>query len=139
MSDNDKIKTDQQGVGRTLEVIRKSALFYDGKCPVCAREIAVLAKMKDDRLNLIDLHSLDDHEHNKLGLSKHELATVLHLRTGSGQWLKGLDATVQAWRHTRVGWLFLPLRWKIIAPLADRLYLAWAKRRICSIDYVKPN
>ncbi len=53
----------------------------------------------------------------------------LHLRLPDGQWLVGADASVEAWRYTRVGWLLKPLRWPVFGPVVDRVYRRWAKRR----------
>jgi hypothetical protein len=32
-------------------------LYYDGNCPLCLREIRVLQKLRDERLQLMDVHS----------------------------------------------------------------------------------
>ncbi len=53
----------------------------------------------------------------------------LHLKTSSGDWMSGVDATVKAWSHTRWGFLFSVLRWPLIGPLADRAYRYWARKR----------
>jgi predicted DCC family thiol-disulfide oxidoreductase YuxK len=34
----------------------KETLYYDGACPLCAREMKHLAKLKRDSLNLVDIH-----------------------------------------------------------------------------------
>ena len=37
----------------------KETLYYDGACPLCAREMKHLAKLKRDTLNLVDIHQVD--------------------------------------------------------------------------------
>lgn len=109
-------------------------LFFDGKCPVCAHEINLLRRFSGNELELVDIHSA---ALEQLGIDKsaQELLTVLHLRSGEKHWLIGLDATVKAWSHTRIGWLLEPLRWPIIKPIADAFYLKWATRRVCKLGY----
>lgn len=108
-------------------------LYYDGKCPLCAKEITLLAKLKDRNLELSDVHALSALEASFP--DQREMLRVLHLRTQSGEWLVGLDANVAAWQHTRIGWLFVPLRWPLIRGIADRVYNWWANRRYCRLTY----
>ncbi len=108
-------------------------LYYDGKCPLCAKEITLLAKLKDRNLILSDIHSVSAGRAS--WPDQREMLRVLHLKTQSGKWLVGLDANVAAWQHTRIGWLFSPLRWPIIRLFADRVYGWWANRRYCRLNY----
>jgi len=101
-------------------------LFYDGRCPLCMREVRLLQRIADDKLALCDLHSRTEQPGEPTRLL---MLSTLHLQTGSGDWLTGVDATVRAWSHTRWGFLFQVLRWPLIGPLADRVYQYWARRR----------
>jgi len=105
-------------------------LYFDGKCPLCRHEIKWLFRWADDSLVLIDVHHDID-----LPKEKSAFLEILHLQTTSGEWRLGLDATVTAWKHTPIGFLFSPLRWPLIKPIADKLYLHWAKRRFCKLTY----
>lgn len=101
-------------------------LFYDGRCPLCRREISALRKLSSERLSLVDAHT---HEPSAGEPDREALLTRLHLKTSDGDWLSGVDATVRAWSHMRWGSLLKPLRWPLLAPLADRAYDHWARRR----------
>jgi predicted DCC family thiol-disulfide oxidoreductase YuxK len=101
-------------------------LFYDGNCPLCMREVRLLQRIADSGLALVDLHEVPDHAGEPTRLEK--LGT-LHLRTAQGRWLTGVDATVQAWSHTRWGPFFKILRWPLVGPLADLAYRYWARKR----------
>lgn len=105
-------------------------LYYDGRCSLCNHEIKWMARWADDSLVLIDIHEADD-----LPKGKAVLFETLHLQTSSGEWKQGLDATVTAWKHTSIGFLFIPLRWPLIRPVADRLYRQWSKQRFCKLPY----
>ena len=100
-------------------------LFYDGQCPLCAKEIRLLRRLADDGLQFSDIHRLSEpHEPGR-----EQLLKTLHLKTDDGGWATGLRATVTAWRHTRLGWLFAPLLWPGLEFVASRVYRRWADRR----------
>lgn len=105
-------------------------LYYDGRCSLCLHEINWLRKLTDSRLALVDIHSLND---GSIAIERQRLMAILHLKKANGDWVTGLDATVGAWSHTRLGWLFKPLRWPLIKPVADKLYLRWANSRVCKL------
>lgn len=105
-------------------------LYFDGRCSLCRHEIKWMARWANDSLILIDVHGTAD-----LPKEKSEFLKILHLQTASGEWKLGLDASVIAWRHTPIGFLFTPLRWPLIKPIADRLYNHWAKQRFCKLRY----
>ena len=120
----------------TLILINKKlmtdTLYYDGKCPLCSHEIRLLARYKNASLKLIDVHSQDNIQATH---TNQALLSVLHLQTSDGLWIKGLDATVKAWGHTKFKYLVLPLRWPIIKEVSDWFYFKWAKKRACRINY----
>lgn len=102
-----------------------ATLYYDGQCPLCAKEIAILRKINRGNLHFEDVHTLLEYTED----TRQKMLKVLHLKDANGQWLMGADATVAAWSHTPYGWLFKPLRWPVIGSVVDLVYQAWAKRR----------
>lgn len=102
-------------------------LFYDGQCPLCRKEIETLKRLEQGGLGFVDIHHQPDD--GPLAPGKEALLRRLHLVSRQGQWVTGLDATVRAWSHTPVGWLFRPLAWPLVRPLARRFYERWADRR----------
>jgi predicted DCC family thiol-disulfide oxidoreductase YuxK len=104
--------------------MRIETLYYDGACPLCRNEIKQLTKLADNNIAFQDVHSLV--------LDPVEVETrlkILHLETAEGLILKGLDANVAAWQHTRLGFLFRILRWPLVRQFADVVYNYWAHRR----------
>lgn len=64
-------------------------LYYDGDCPLCAREIQLLRQHADaQRLCLVDI-SLNDFYPESVGLSREALQNRLHARFADGQWPMG--------------------------------------------------
>lgn len=99
----------------------KDTLYYDDSCPICNAEIQKLANLHDDQLQLLPITSLATEEQAAMRVE-------LHLQTAEGQWVKGLEANVRAWQHTRYGpavalLLHPALRW--LAELGYRTWLLW--------------
>ena len=102
-------------------------LYYDGHCPVCRREMKLLSRLKDDQLALVDIHGLTVDDGDRPDAES--LLRLLHLRAGDGTWLTGVEASVRAWRHTRLGGIWAPLLWPPFRVLVERVYQRWASRR----------
>lgn len=69
-------------------------LYYDGDCPLCAREIELLRRHAvPQRLLLVDIASAD-FDPTLLGRSLPEMQARLHARWADGEWLLGLDASL---------------------------------------------
>jgi predicted DCC family thiol-disulfide oxidoreductase YuxK len=105
----------------------QETLYYDGRCPLCTREVALLRRASDDRLAFCDIHEADA---GTEGLPPREdLLQVLHIRREDGTLVTALDANVAAWQHTRYGLFWRWLRWPPMRWLAQPVYAAWARRR----------
>lgn len=103
-----------------------ATLFYDGRCPLCLKEMQRLEEIKDTRLRLQDIHALPA---NADLPDRDTLLRTLHLQLPDGSLLTGLDANVAAWQYTRYGAWWRWLRWPLIGPLASMVYTAWARWR----------
>lgn len=102
-----------------------ATLYYDGHCPLCAKEINFLRDVQRGNLQFEDVHSMTEYTEE----TRTRMLKVLHFRSDEGDWYTGPDATVQAWSYTRYGWMFKPLRWPLLGKIVDVVYNAWAKRR----------
>ncbi len=106
---------------------RYDTLFYDGQCPLCAREISTLRKLQRGRLIFADIHDQRESSNNLPG--REALLRRLHLMTWNGEWVTGLHANVRAWSHTPFGFLFKRLLWPGIYTIAEKVYSKWADKR----------
>lgn len=101
-------------------------LYYDGACPICRSEIQQLQSHADDRLELVDIRQCQS-----LPLAKASLLNELHLQKGSGEWVRGYQANLQAWQHTPYRHFATLLSWPIVRFLPAvgyRLWLYWYRR-----------
>jgi len=119
-------------------------LYYDGACPLCRREMGMLARLKTRSLELVDIHGLaDEPQLDTLHPTKAELLQVLHLRRANQEWVKGVEANVAAWSHTRIGFLWRLLTIPGIRWFTDKVYYSWAERRYarlyCAVNPEAPT
>lgn len=107
-------------------------LYYDGNCPLCAREVRTLKRLNDGGLAFEDIHALADSALPD-GVEREDLLRRLHTRDHGGRWHLGLEATVLSWSHTPLGILFRPLLWPGFRNIAEKGYARWADRRYCRL------
>ncbi|WP_150629394.1 thiol-disulfide oxidoreductase DCC family protein [Pseudomonas fluorescens] len=122
-------------------------LYFDGTCPLCAREIIILRRhAAENRLLCVDINNAD-FDANALGFTFEQMQASLHASFADGHWVKGLDATLWSWRAAGLGVWATPLTWPAIRPLLAvgyrlfcrlRPHLAWLPhpdgRRRCVDD-----
>ncbi|MFC3093646.1 DUF393 domain-containing protein [Alteromonas sediminis] len=120
---------------KILPSIDELTIFYDSFCPLCMAEMRHLKKRdKHRRLRFEDIN--DEQFGNRYpNMDKDALNARIHGLTGAGDVITGLDVTYHAWRLVGVGWLYAPLRWPLIKPVADSVY-RWFARNRYSISYV---
>ncbi|HEY7886260.1 MAG TPA: DUF393 domain-containing protein [Cellvibrionaceae bacterium] len=112
----------------------QATLYYDGKCPLCTREINMLRRLKTDSLFLVDVHEAD-----VSAWQRQQMLQLLHLKRADNSWALGVEATVAAWSYTRLGLLFKPLLWPGIAPVARYFYQRWALKRARRLSWVNSD
>ncbi|MDC5705814.1 DUF393 domain-containing protein [Vibrio europaeus] len=103
-------------------------LFYDGHCPLCVKEMNKLKGYDThSQLLLVDTHSpmFDDYPN----IDAQKAAKILHAVDDKGTLILGLDAIHCAWKLVGKGWLYAPLRWPLIKPIADWAYIKFANNR----------
>ncbi|MEE4086206.1 DUF393 domain-containing protein [Pseudomonas viridiflava] len=103
-------------------------LYFDGECPLCAREIKLLrAHAAPDRLHFVDI-SDEAFDPQAMGYTLEQMESVLHAKFDDGTWVTGLDATLWSWRAAGLGAWAAPLSWPAFRPLlnvAYRLFCRW--------------
>jgi predicted DCC family thiol-disulfide oxidoreductase YuxK len=97
-------------------------IYFDGSCRLCASEIANLAERAVlGQLVLIDCSPPDFDAHG-LPASREQMMNVIHARDASGQWIKGVDVFIAAYRAADLGWVARFLAHAGLRPHADRAY-----------------
>ena len=106
----------------------KLTIFYDGTCPLCAKEMHAL-KRRDVKqaIKIVDIYSDEFSDYPQIDAQKAN--TILHALNDNNELILGLDVTHRAWQLVGRGWLYAPLRWPLLKPIADWLYLRFANNR----------
>jgi len=103
-------------------------IFYDGYCPLCVKEMDALRRHDArQQIKLVDIQS--EQMRHYPNIDKTKAGQILHALTPNGELLLGLDVTYQAWKLVGKGWIYAPLRWSVVKPLADWAYLGFARNR----------
>ncbi|SDO99251.1 Predicted thiol-disulfide oxidoreductase YuxK, DCC family [Pseudomonas arsenicoxydans] len=118
---------------RPLEMYNKKdwplTLYFDGQCPLCAREIKILNRhAAESRLLFIDISS-GEFDAKALGFTFEQMQSTLHARFADGRWVTGLDATLWSWRAAGLGFWAAPLTWRAIRPLLALGYRLFCRLR----------
>ena len=105
-------------------------VFFDGACPLCAREIRFLQRR--DRKNQIRFTDIaaPDFQASDYGISGEEFMAAVHGRLSDGTWIKGVEVFRRL--YSAIG--FSPLVWITRIPgishLLDLAYRIFARNRL---------
>lgn len=103
-------------------------VFYDATCPLCVKEMKALGKHDElERIKTVDIFSQEVKDYPQIDPQR--ASDILHAIDEKGTLLLGLDAAHRAWQLVGRGWLYAPLRWRGVKPVADWLYLQFARHR----------
>lgn len=104
-------------------------LFYDGQCPLCAREMAQLKRRRCRNLELVDLYS-EAFKPYSTRINFDEANIVIHALRSDGVVLRGLDALHSAWSLAGAPWLYGITRLPGLRSLCDIIYRGFARHRM---------
>jgi len=108
----------------------RPTVFFDGSCPLCAREIRHYRRLPgSEAIRWVDA-SRDTTSLAAAGLDRDTAMRRLHACEPDGGWAIGLDAFLLIWRHLpRYRWLGRVLGSRLLRPPVARLYDAFADWR----------
>lgn len=104
-------------------------VFFDGACPICSREMAIVRKLdRNDEIACTDI-AARDFDATGLGLDAEALNRQIHGRLGDGRIVTGVEVFRQVYGLLGFRrWVALSRRpW--IARVLERLYAVFAKHR----------
>lgn len=105
-------------------------VFYDGACPICAREMALMKRLdKTQHLTLLDF-SLAGFDAAPAGLAIADLSAVIHAQWADGTVITGVAVFRAIWEAVGLRCLSRLSRLPLIAPLIVKAYAWFAKNRL---------
>lgn len=104
--------------------------FFDGDCPLCAKEIALLRRWdRRQRIRFTDI-AAPDFDRQSLGRTHDELMARMHGRLPDGSLVEGVEVFRRLYAAVGFRWPIAVSRWPLVRPLLDLLYRFFAKHRL---------
>ena len=105
-------------------------VFFDGDCPLCQREIALLRRWdRRQRIWFTDI-AAEDFRSEQWGRSYSELMAEMHGRLPDGSWVRGVETFRRLYAQVGFGWLVPLTRWPGVRQLLDFGYDRFARNRL---------
>lgn len=105
-------------------------VFFDGDCPLCRREIAMLRRRdKHGRITFTDI-AAEGFDPKPLGVDLPTLMSRIHGRLPDGRLIEGVEVFRRL--YTAIGWgpLVRVTRWPGVRTLLDAAYSGFARNRL---------
>jgi len=105
-------------------------LFYDGACPLCAREARALGRLdRRGRLKLTDF-AAPGFDPARAGVPMERLLARIHGRLPDGTIIEGVEVFRKAYEAVGLRLLVAPTRLPGVSWLLDRAYAWFARNRL---------
>ena len=105
-------------------------VFFDGACPICAREIALMKRLDRRRQMEFCDFSTQEYDPASSGFAAADLGTVIHARWADGSVITGVEVFRAMWEAVGLGVLAKLSRLSLIEPLVVRAYAWFARNRL---------
>jgi predicted DCC family thiol-disulfide oxidoreductase YuxK len=105
-------------------------VFFDGACPICDREIALMKRLDGRRRLVCCDFSRPDYDTASINISPAELGRVIHARWADGNVITGVEVFRAMWEVVGLGFLAKLSRLSLVEPLVLRAYAWFARNRL---------
>lgn len=105
-------------------------VFFDGACPICAREIALMKRMDQQRQLEFNDFSAVDYDLASIDVSPAELGRIIHARWADGRVISGVEVFRAMWEAVGLGMLARLSRLSLLEPMVLRAYAWFARNRL---------
>lgn len=105
-------------------------LLYDGDCPLCSREVAMLRRLdRRSRIRFDDV-AAPAFDAARYGLDAHGVMAGIHAVLHDGRVIEGMEVFRRAYAAAGLGWLLAPSRWPGVGRLFGAAYRSFARNRL---------
>ncbi|WOI53364.1 DUF393 domain-containing protein [Parvularcula sp. LCG005] len=105
-------------------------VYFDGACPLCRKEIALLRRMEKGRGRLVFEDVAPPDATPSCAIDRQRLLARFHVRLPDGEMVEGARAFTEAWSRVRgLGWLAPVGRFAPTRRLLDGVYAVFLKVR----------
>ena len=105
-------------------------VFFDGDCPLCCREIAMLRRWdRQERIQFTDITDAG-FQCSSVGVDFETLMAEIHGRDAEGNLIRGVEVFRQLYEAVGFGPLVAVSRWPLISGCLNVGYRIFAKNRL---------
>lgn len=107
-------------------------LLYDGKCPLCVREVNFLQKRDAGRglVVFVDIADPSYYPEAHGGVDFETAMGRIHAVLPDGTVIKNVEVFRRVYEILGMGWIYAATKLPIIGAIADKLYEIWADWRL---------
>jgi len=105
-------------------------VFFDGACPICVREIALMRRLDRRRRLVCCDFSRTDYDTASINISPTELGRVIHARWADGNVITGVEVFRAMWDAVGLGVLTKLSRLSFVESLVLKAYAWFARNRL---------
>jgi len=106
-------------------------VLYDGDCPLCMREVAMLTRRDPDgRSARFEDIAAAGFDASSYGRTHAELMARIHGVLPDGTLIEGVEVFRRVYSAVGLGWLAAPSGWPLLRPLFDAAYRGFARNRL---------
>ena len=120
---------DLQSAVNTMGSTWRIKMLYDGKCPLCSREVSLLRKRNANGLIEFEDITLPEFDAGKYGLTMGQVVGAMHAIRPDGSVVRGIDVFAEVYDAVGWKWLAWPIRWRVTRPFAKIGYQIFATVR----------
>jgi predicted DCC family thiol-disulfide oxidoreductase YuxK len=115
-------------------------VLFDGDCPLCRREIALLRRRDAGRGRIaFEDISAPGFDASRYGLDLDTAMRRIHGVLPDGSVIEGVEVFRRLYAAVGLGWLVAPTRWPLLRPLFDAAYAAFARNRLRLTGRTQPS
>jgi predicted DCC family thiol-disulfide oxidoreductase YuxK len=105
-------------------------ILYDGDCPLCMREIALLKRRnRAGRVAFEDI-AAPDFDPGRYGLDQQTVMGRIHAVLPDGRVIEGVEVFRRVYEAVGLGWLMAPSRWPLVGRVYEWAYELFARNRL---------
>jgi predicted DCC family thiol-disulfide oxidoreductase YuxK len=105
-------------------------VFFDGACPICVREIALMRRLDRRRRLVCCDFARPDYDTASINISPAELGRVIHARWADGDVITGVEVFRAMWDAVGLGVLTKLSRLSFVESLVLKAYAWFARNRL---------
>ena len=101
-------------------------MLYDGACPACRREVAMLRRRDAEGRILFEDITAKSFDPAAYGLTPEQVMAAMHGVLPDGTVVRGMEVIRRLYQAIGLGWLLAPTGWPVLRWIFDGLYWVWA-------------